>query len=253
MKVDMTELLDAWEYTGPEELNVRKILADKDNRPLIQMRVDLGILQMEWRGRPDGRKPHGMDTLLDYYKKKIKDLKKDKGPDVEISLNHEECVHLHAESIQYYYRRICMFELLDYYEAGLDAEHNLEIMDLIRDYAFEDEDRVAFEQYRPFVLMHRTRARSLLCSSGEDWDRAVKHIEEGIEEIEAFYKNFHREGMIKESQELEFLREMVVDIHQQRPKTEEQQLRVELSDAVENEEFERAALLRDMLKKYEQS
>ncbi len=36
-----------------------------DGRDVIQMRVDLGILQMETNGRPDGNQPGGFATFLD--------------------------------------------------------------------------------------------------------------------------------------------------------------------------------------------
>ena len=36
------------------------------------MRIDLGLLQMELDGRPDGQRPHGFESLLDYYEARRK-------------------------------------------------------------------------------------------------------------------------------------------------------------------------------------
>ena len=55
---DITPLLKGWDYE-PGAINVRKI-SGLDGAPKLQMRLDLGLLQMELTGRPDGAKPHGV-------------------------------------------------------------------------------------------------------------------------------------------------------------------------------------------------
>ncbi len=65
MSQDITSILADWDF-DPDELQVRLIAGD-DGKEKIQMRVDLGVLQMELSGRPDGRKPHGFESLLDFY------------------------------------------------------------------------------------------------------------------------------------------------------------------------------------------
>ena len=57
MDDDITPILEAWKF-DPERVNVRFIEA-LDGRPLIQVRIELGILQMNRDGRPDG----GPDVL----------------------------------------------------------------------------------------------------------------------------------------------------------------------------------------------
>ncbi len=251
MNPDISKLLDEWDYSGPDKLIVRKIKGE-DGQTRIQMRVDLGILQMEWSDRPDGSRPHGKPSLLDHYLVKLEKQKADEGPDAQLNLSHDECVILQSESLQYYYRRICMFELESYPEACRDAEHNLQIMDIVRTQAENDDDRLSFEQYRPFVIMHRTRARSLIATGDGDIEQALHHIEEGIEEIETFFRSYERDDLVKESQELKILRDMAEEIRKQQPRSEEDQLRAELTEAVENEHFERAAEIRDELKKLDQ-
>ncbi len=250
MNPDISKLLDEWGYTGPDKLIVRKVKGE-DGQTRIQMRVDLGILQMVWSDRPDGKRPHGKPSLLDHFQEQLEKQKTEKGPDTQLNLSHEECVSLQSESLQYYYRRICMFELEAYHEAGKDAEHNLQIMDIVRTHAENDDDRLSFEQYRPFVIMHRTRARSLIATGTGNIEQALHHIEEGIEEIETFFSSFDRDDLLKQSQELKILRDMAEEIRKQQPRSEEDQLRVELTEAVENEEFERAAEIRDELKKFD--
>ena len=50
----------------PDEVLVRIIPGD-DGRSKVQLRVDLGMLQMEMDGRPDGFRPEGFESWLDYY------------------------------------------------------------------------------------------------------------------------------------------------------------------------------------------
>ena len=54
---DIGHILKGWEYEAGT-INVRRITGN-DGQPKLQMRLDLGLLQMEMDGRPDGERPHG--------------------------------------------------------------------------------------------------------------------------------------------------------------------------------------------------
>ena len=69
MNVDLTRLLNEWPYE-PGKLNVRLITAD-DGEQRVQVRLDLGILQMHVDGRPDGQRPSGYDSLLEYHEARL--------------------------------------------------------------------------------------------------------------------------------------------------------------------------------------
>jgi hypothetical protein len=60
---DITPVLKGWDYE-PGTINVRKVVGN-DGIPKLQMRLDLGLFQMEMTGRPDGVRPHGHESLLD--------------------------------------------------------------------------------------------------------------------------------------------------------------------------------------------
>jgi len=62
---DITPLLKGWDYE-PGTINVRKVTG-LDGAAKLQMRLDLGLLQMEMMGRPDGARPHGCESLLEFY------------------------------------------------------------------------------------------------------------------------------------------------------------------------------------------
>src|SRR5215210_485488 len=68
---DIVPLLKGWDYE-PGTINVRKI-SGIDGAPKLQMRLDLGLLQMEMTGRPDGVRPHGCESLLEYFESQLKE------------------------------------------------------------------------------------------------------------------------------------------------------------------------------------
>ena len=101
MNFDISHLLDQWEYK-PGQVVVRKFTG-KDGQEKIQLRVDLGILQMNAQGRPDGKRPFGHVSLFDYY---LARRKQAAAKDVEFSIGAEDCAKLQ--------RYICFLQLEDY-------------------------------------------------------------------------------------------------------------------------------------------
>ena len=77
MDRDISEILKSWDYQS-NTLIIRKIEGD-DGKEKIQIRIDLGILQMEAEGRPDGKIPHSAESLLEYYNSLIEEFKKRDG------------------------------------------------------------------------------------------------------------------------------------------------------------------------------
>lgn len=69
MNVDISELLQDWPFE-PGKINVRLIESEEGDQK-IQVRLDLGVLQMELDGRPDGQRPLDHDSLLEFYEAKL--------------------------------------------------------------------------------------------------------------------------------------------------------------------------------------
>src|SRR5712692_7204898 len=65
MNFDISHILDQWEYQ-PGQVVVRRFIG-RDGIEKIQLRVDLGLFQMNAHGRPDGKRPFGHPTLFDYF------------------------------------------------------------------------------------------------------------------------------------------------------------------------------------------
>ncbi len=69
MERDLSEVLSEWPYE-PGKINVR-LIQGSDGEPLIQVRLDLGFLQMRSEGRPDGAMPHGFGSVLEYQEARL--------------------------------------------------------------------------------------------------------------------------------------------------------------------------------------
>ena len=73
MSKDIQPLLDAWPYDAGQ-LCVRKITGE-DGSEKIQLRIEMGILQMDVTGRPDGQRPYGFESLFYYHQHQAKKAK----------------------------------------------------------------------------------------------------------------------------------------------------------------------------------
>ena len=88
---DITPILAGWEHDPDEAAQVR-IIAGDDGRDKIQMRIDLGLLQMEMSGRPDGQRPEGLESLLEVYEARVKIE--------EVTLDPGDCAALMREGVR---------------------------------------------------------------------------------------------------------------------------------------------------------
>lgn len=218
-----------------------------DRKRKIQIRVDLGLMQLEWTDRPDGSRPHNSRSLLNYYQSKLREAVRGGGKR-RFSLSREDCWALSREAMQYYWRRISFFELREYERAGEDAEHNLGILDMCKQYAEHDDDRRISDQYRVFVTTHRIQARALYLLEEKNHQEALEEIRRGIGEIEELLEA-QGEPDPEECEELGFLRNWEKEVEGNRPLSPREKLDADLRAAVEEEKFEIAALLRDKLRR----
>src|SRR6516165_2034282 len=120
MSQDIDGALKGWDFK-PGVVKARLIEA-ANGRQLIQMRVDLGVLQMETTGRPDGERPHGHATYFDYLRKQSR-LAERSGKDFVFS--EEQCARADREFVQFYHRRISWLALRQFRQAVADADHTL--------------------------------------------------------------------------------------------------------------------------------
>jgi hypothetical protein len=250
VSLDISKILNQWEFR-PGQILVRKFKGD-DEVEKIQLRLDLGVLQMNASGRPDGSKPRGFETFYDYCQAQCKKAKISHGSgEIDFNLSEENCSELHMEAMQYYHRSLCHLQLNDYPAAIHDTGLNLEISDFLNDHAESEEIVTAFFQFRPQVLMIKTRAEGALALEGKQFVSAVSRVKAGIDEIRSFYEEYTDLESPDSTQEIQSLQSWLEEIEVQRPVTEREKLDKELAAAIRDEEYEKAAQLRDAIKKLE--
>ena len=240
MSQDLAFILSDWEY-DPLRVTARWIEGD-DARIKIQLRVDLGVFQMEIQHRPDGRRPHGCTSLLQYHTQREQAAPAN-AP--ELQLDEPACAALQQEMLQYYYRYIALFALRHYDGVIRDTEHNLAIIRYISRHASEELGHTALPFF-PFVRMMNARARAEKALDARQFAEAGATLEAACEEIEAFAAR-HEVPETVIVPPLATLRELMAGIQKRKPRNEADRLREELDRAIAAENYERAALLRDRL------
>jgi len=230
-------ILKQWPYR-PGEVDAR-LVEGADGREVVQLRVDLGLLQMETSGRPDGTRPGGAETYFDF----LVAAAIAQGDDFE--LDEEQCREADREFVQYYHRRICWLALREFPQAVLDADHTLGLMDFCKKHSPDEQWTLSHEQYRPFVLFHRTQAAALAALSDRGAEAAVEEITKGLDQMRQVFTDYEAEEEFDEDELVQRLVELRESLRQHFRVG--RTLQEQLADAVAAEKYELAAEIRDEL------
>jgi len=248
MHYDISDVLRDWEYDRLN--NIRKIEGN-DGKEKIQIRLPLGIEQFEVDGRPDGKRPHGKESLLEYYRAEVEVYKKRSGSDEGFSLTREDCSKLYEEGLLYYYRYVLFFQLRDYQRVVKDTQRNIEYFDFVKKYAIDEEDRLALEQYRPYIIRMNALGKGLARLERKEYEEALRNIEEGIRVVESLPDMKNATFSFEKERSLILLKGMAKEILERSPLSEKEKLHKKLHEAIEEENYERAAQLRDRINELE--
>jgi hypothetical protein len=232
---DIDFVLSQWPFK-PGVIAARLIRAG-DGRELVQMRIEMGLLQMETTGRPDGEHPGGVDNSLDW----LRELARVQGE--AFVLNEEQCMEIDREFVQFYHRRICYLALRQFVRAIADAEYTLQLMDFVALHSPNPQWALSHEQYRPFVLFHRIQAAAMLALDERGAEAAIETINRGLGEMREVFVKFGAEEQFDADElvgQLAVMKESLREEYRVGKTLAEQ-----LADAVAAEEYERAARLRD--------
>src|SRR5947199_8434987 len=189
-------------------VKVRKITG-LDGREKLQLRVDLGVLQMEVTGRPDGERPHNCESLLEYHQRRAVRAA-GKGEDYE--LTPEECAELQQEGIQYYHRYLSLFQINDFAGVVRDTQRNLDLFTFVTEHTDRDELSWSLQQFRPYVLMMNTRAKASILLGQGKFAEAVAEIERGPDAIADFFQRSNFPELASKSAEIAFLDEWLEEV-----------------------------------------
>ncbi len=232
---DIDFILRQWPFQ-PGAVGARLIIA-ADGRKVMQMRIEMGLLQMETIGRPDGVRPGGAETYLDYLNAQV--VRQGNS----FAFTDEQRTEIDREFLQYYHRRICSLALREFRQAVSDADHTLALMDFIAARSTDPQWTFSHEQYRPFVIFHRAQAAALAAIQQSDPEAAVEEINRALDRI--------REAYFKMEAEQQFDQDKLVDQLDQLKESLRKEyglgrtLSEQLADAIAAEKYENAARLRD--------
>ncbi|MFP4643363.1 MAG: UvrB/UvrC motif-containing protein [Spirochaetales bacterium] len=248
MNRDLTGLLEEWPY-DPEG-NTRIVTAN-DGRKVLQVRLPLGIEQYELVGRPDGERPFGKDTILEEMESRVAEYVLSNGTDDGFLLSHEDCELLQSEAILFYYRYLLLFQINDYDRVAADTEHNLRMCRLFERYCDREEDRESVLQYKPYIVRMNSMARAMRSMKQGAHEKAAGIIDRAIGEIENMAELDSPAFQFERVRSINYLKSALKQLdsgERGSHRSLETTLKQELDEAVREENYERAAELRDRIR-----
>lgn len=250
---DIRPILQNWPYEPKN--SIRKII-DANGAEKIQVRIDQGafqgILQMDLDGRPDGKRPHNREFALDFYKMILQNYLNSNFVDEEkYRLDRKTCEELFEESTRLYERYVFLLQIQDYDRVIRDTERNMQLFRFVNWHAEHEEDKMNLEKWWPYVLRIHAVARVMVASQNQDYDSALHIIQETQEKIDSLGEVNAEEFQVERRRSKQALKELAKELDSKRPLSPIEKLKKKLTDAIQNEEFEKAARLRDRIQDLE--
>lgn len=242
--VDLREILKAWPY-DPE--NDARVVRGEDGREILQVRTPLGIEQYEMDGRPDGERPHGNESALDYFYRRLEQARQE-GRENKFSLSSRECGELFNEGTLFYFRYVRLFQLKDWPRTIRDTTRNLRAFDFVHRYAKGGDDREFLERWRPYIMRVNASATAMLALDRGAYGKAVQALQTAIQKVGELEGDEDETFKVEQERSLAGLRELLNRIEKNRPLSDLEKLETRLKRAIERQEFELAATLRDRIR-----
>jgi len=242
--IDLRQVLQSWPYDPEHDA---RILPGEDGREILQVRTPLGLEQYEIDGRPDGERPHGLESALEFHQRRFEEARI-AGREAEFELSPRECGELFSEGTLYYFRYVRLFQLKDWARTIRDTARNLRAFDFLHRYARREEDQQFLEKWRPYILRVNASAAAMLAVEKNAYGKAVSVVNEAVGKIEALDDLDDDTFKFERERSLMALRELASQIQKNRPLSELERLEHQLRRAIEKQDFERAARLRDRLR-----
>jgi hypothetical protein len=232
---DLTPILSEWPWR-PGRLDVRR-LAGADGRALLQVRVELGVLQMEADGRPDGLGYLAGASALEWFRDPTRP-----------SFSPAQVADLAAEISQRRQRALACAMLEDWARVRRDAVENLEAIDLVARRAAESADRARLDAWRPHELAMRARAEAAIALVAGRRDVAQAALDLGLRSVREAWTRAGSPDRATDGPEVTLLRALLDALTLKLPTSQRHELERRLQQAVLAENYELAAILRDELR-----
>lgn len=231
---EVSEVLRRWPLAREQPDRVRFLTTDRGAKRL-QVRVSLGILEMEVVGRPDGEAPGGFGTELD------------RARSGGVPPRGEVCERLREEIEIYRQRASAFLTLREYARAAIDASHCIEVARFVQIAARQEFAAHGFDALLLAALLMRTQALATGALHLNDSTGALRAVEAGLRDIEACefgVRGIDRAGYL----ELELMRSLREALVPKLPSSQRADLVDRLAAALRAENYELAAILRNELR-----
>jgi excinuclease UvrABC helicase subunit UvrB len=124
----------------------------------------------------------------------------------------------------------------------------LRLFDFVHQYAAREEDQNYLEKWRPYIVRMNAAASALMTLDKGAHDQALEIVNAGIDRIETLEELEDETFKFEKGRSLTVLRDLAAQIQQTRPVSAVERLERQLRRAIDRQEFERAAELRDRLR-----
>ena len=162
------------------------VLQIEDGREVVVVQPNaFTISRIYATGRPDGMRPHGVDSYYDYFFAKLRAHEEAHGTREGFELASEEWETLFEESFHRYTRYLLFAGIKRWKDVQRDTATNLAVTDLARECAPSE---IAWRsyQYKGYMLMMHSIAKAELSLQADDTATALQEIDAGIQQIGEF-------------------------------------------------------------------
>lgn len=163
-----------------------RILTIEDGREVVVVQPNaFTVSRIYATGRPDGTRPHGMDSYYQYYLGKLEKYEEDNGKRDGFELTEEDWENMFEESFYRYTRYLLFSGIKRWQDVKRDTDTNLSVTNLAREFA---PAAIAWRsyQFKGYMIMMNCIAKAELSLQEDDSDAALQHIDLGIQQIGEF-------------------------------------------------------------------
>lgn len=207
----------------------------------MQVRELMGISELELEGRPDGSIYKGFDTVIDEVNFRIEQ------DEAGFSFSDIDLAELEKESKMFYYRYLLCFQISDFGRVVRDTEHNLKICEITEMYCSNPKMRISILQYRPFIVKMNAISRAMISLQKNVKELAKDILENAVVTLKALPDVNSSIFIIEKKRSINYLETALKQLGSCKNDSLEC-MKKELSSAVESEDYEKAADLRDRIK-----
>jgi len=178
---------------------------------------------------------------------RVEKLREDAPRDFEYVLEPEDFQRLQNESILFYYRYLVLFQLNDFERVARDTDHNIRLCRLLEAHCQDMDSRNSILQFRPYIIRMNSMARSMIAVQKNAFHLGVTILESAISEIESLEMLPSPVFQFERSRSVTYLRTALEQM-KEKDSNPAKILEEELKRALDEENYEQAAELRDQIR-----